>query len=174
MFDFIKNWIISMRKKGGWKQGLFTPKFPDKCINVTNGKRVFARSSWETKMFNWCDLNQNVVKWGSEIIKIPYIYDIDKSRGIHKTHNYTPDLYCEIRNNKGYIDKYIIEIKPQKQKDKPIAPKRRTPKAVRNYYLALYEYVRNQNKWRYANLFCEGKNWKFKVITDDTLFRRTI
>lgn len=153
-----------------WKQGYFIPTYPEKCINIKQGKNPFARSSWEFYMFNWCDKNANVIRWGSEIIKIPYIYDVEKVKGIHKTHMYYPDIYFEKLKN-GVKEIHLIEIKPIKQKNKPIVPKLKTKKAIRNYYKALYEYVKNQNKWKYARMFCEGKCWKFGLLTENEIFK---
>ena len=167
------NWWF-MKKKGGWMQNHFSPKNKEKCMNLKNGKLPFYRSSWELKVFNWCDENKNVVRWGSEILEIPYIYDIDAVNGVHKTRKYYPDIYCEIRNKEGVLNTYVIEIKPVKQKDKPIKPKRQTVKAMRNYTYAVHEYVKNMNKWKYARSFCEGKNWKFRLLTENNIFNGEI
>ena len=161
-----------MSKKRDWVQGEFTPKFPEKCMNLhmKSGKLPYARSSWEFKMFHWCDENRNVLRWGSEIIKIPYIFDMDKIKGIHKTHMYYPDIYCEVYNKQGKLNKFLIEIKPDKQKNKPTKPKTKTKKAMANYLYAVNEYVKNKNKWKYAKMFCEGKDWKFKILTENNIF----
>lgn len=163
-------------RRHNWVQGKFEPKNPQKCMNLhmSNAKLPFARSSWEFNMFHYLDENKNVVRWGSEILDIPYIYDIDKARGIHKTHKYYPDIYCEIINKNGNIVKYLIEIKPNKQKNKPVKPKNKTRKAMMNYQNALCEYVKNKNKWKYAQMFCEGKNWQFKILTEKDIFTEGI
>jgi hypothetical protein len=167
MWNIFKWWHM---KRKGWTQGPFSPKNREKCMNTKSGSLPFARSSWEFRMFHWCDENKNVIRWGSEILAIPYIYDIEKAKGIHKVHKYYPDIYCEIRNNIGEIEKIVIEIKPNKQKNKPIKPKNRTRKALKNYTYAVCEYVKNQNKWKYARSFCSGKNWKFRILTEENLF----
>ena len=174
MWKKIKWWI--MKRKNGWLQNTFIPKNPNKCMNLNmkSGKMPYYRSSWELKMFNWCDENVNVIRWGSEILEIPYIYDIDKIKGIHKTRRYYPDIYCDIKNKQGIINTYVIEIKPNKQKNKPIAPKNKTKKAVQNYNYAMCEYVKNQNKWKYARSFCEGKMWKFRLLTEKNIFNGEI
>lgn len=146
-------------------QGVFTPKNPNKCINIAKGKPPFARSSWETRAFNWCDTNANVIKWASELVKVPYIYEIDQ-----RLHNYFPDLYVEIIDKQGKLKKYLIEIKPDKQTSKPNPPKNKTKKALFNYNKALREWVKNQNKWKHAGMFCEGKDWVFRVVTERDLF----
>jgi len=151
---------------GRWYQGEFTPKNPKKCINLTlGGQKPFARSSWEMRLMNWCDSNKNVISWGSEIIKVPYIFEIDQ-----KLHNYYPDIWCKIKDKDGLVQTYLVEVKPDKQQKKPVPPRNKTRKAMMNYNLALREYVKNQNKWKYAKRFCAGKNWKFRIITEKILF----
>lgn len=167
MWKIFKWWQM---KRKGWVQGKFNPKNPNKCMNMKAGKLPFARSSWEFYMFNWCDDNLNVIRWGSELFSIPYIYDIDKANHIHKTRKYYPDIYCEIKNKQNEINIYVIEIKPTRQKNKPVKPKNRTQKAIKNYNYAMCEFVKNQNKWKYARSFCEGKNWKFRLLTEKEIF----
>lgn len=169
----IFNWL-GMGNNKSWTQGKFTPKHPDKCVNIKVGKKPFARSSWELKMMNWLDENKNVVKWGSEILKIPYVYDIDKVKGVQKLRHYYPDFYIELINKNSQLKKYVVEIKPGKQMVKPPMPKNKTRKAMKNYGYALYEYIKNKNKKKYAELFCEGKNWEYKVITEQDIFKEDL
>ena len=150
----------------GYYQGEFRPKNPEKCINMRNGKKkAFARSSWETRMFTWCDLNDNVIEWGSEVLKVPYIFAVDQ-----KLHNYIPDIWARIKGKDGFVRTYLLEIKPHKQTSMPKAPKNKTKKAVRNYNYAKIEYIKNKNKWEYARMFCEGKKWEFRILTENELF----
>jgi hypothetical protein len=163
---FINIIMRSIRsKKSGWSKGNFRPLYPEKCINIKKRKPIIYRSSWEQRFMNWCDTNSNVVLWGSEIFEIPYIYDIDK-----KLHRYYPDIYCEVKDNSGQIVKYLVEIKPKKQLKPPNPPKNKTYKALRNFNYSLMEHVKNKNKWKYAKRFCDTRNYKFKVITEDRLF----
>ena len=164
MFNLLKNvWRKLMGRE--WYQSYFTPKNPTKCINMRQGKPPYARSSWETRVFNWCDLNDNVLEWGSEVIKVPYIFDADK-----KLHNYIPDIWCRLKNNNNEINTYILEIKPIKQTTPPKEPKNKTKKALRNYNYAKLEFLKNKNKWFYARQFCEGRDWKFRIISENTIF----
>ena len=39
---------------------------------------VIYRSLWERKFMQWCDLNQNILEWGSEEFFIPYRSPVDK------------------------------------------------------------------------------------------------
>src|SRR5574344_1076276 len=50
------------------KQGYYVPQNPEKVI----GGNIIYRSSWEEKFCRWCDLNKNVLRWGVEVIQIPY------------------------------------------------------------------------------------------------------
>jgi hypothetical protein len=152
-------------KNKGWEKNSFVPIFPDKCANVRMNKKIIYRSSWEKKFMNYCDLNVNIIRWGSEIIKIPYIYDVD-----NKLHNYIPDFYIEQKNPQGKIEKILIEIKPKKQSKHPVLPKNKTKKAMANYQYSVMEFVKNNNKWKYALRYCETRNMKFRILTENSLF----
>lgn len=172
MFKWLVDIIMKVKhngnvpNNGSFKQGNFIPKNVDKCLNYKMGKPIYYRSSYEERMFNWCDMNKNIVKWGSELIEIPYVYDYDPD----KLHRYYPDVYIELIDTNGNLKKYLIEVKPKKQTEKPIKPKRKTNKAIMNYNNRVKEYIKNLNKWKYASIFCEGKNWEFKLVTENDLF----
>ena len=64
-----------------YTQGNYYPKHPEKCLN-TNGKlgnkpAITYRSSWELKFMRFCDKYESVLEWGSEVLKIPYISEVD-------------------------------------------------------------------------------------------------
>jgi len=170
MWNFLKK-AIGMGSRHNWKQGEFTPQHPEKCINSMANKKIIYRSSWELRVFNWADTNKNVVKWGSEIIKVPYVFDLDVAQGNKKLRNYWPDIYAEILNKDKIKETFLIEIKPVKQGKPPKKPKNPTKKAISNYNNAYATYVKNMNKWKYARVFCEGKNWKFKTLTEENIFK---
>ena len=108
----------------------------------------------------YCDLNENILEWGSEEIAIPYISPIDG-----KVHRYFPDFYVKLKETTGKIKKYIIEVKPKKQLKPPAKPKRQT----KSYLYEAYEYARNQAKWKAASGFCKDRLYEFKVMTEDEL-----
>ena len=66
----------------------------------------------------YCDLNENILEWGSEEIVIPYRSPID-----NRIHRYFPDFYVKLKETTGKIKKYIIEVKPKKQLKPPVKPK---------------------------------------------------
>ena len=48
---------------------------------------------------------------------------------------------------------------------KPKKPKRQT----KHYLFEVYEYAKNQAKWKAADNFCGDRNWEFKVMTEKEL-----
>jgi len=98
-----------------FKQGFYTPKNPDKfkeSNNIMNsGTLPQYRSSWELKMYKWCDLNDDIEFWGTESIAIPYISPKD-----NKPHRYFPDIFIKFKDGR----KVIIEIKPKSENNNPV------------------------------------------------------
>jgi len=116
---------------------------------------IVYRSSWERKVFKWCDHNIEVKSWESEETVIPYFYDVDK-----RYHRYFVDLKITWRNNKTTL----IEIKPEKETQPP-SGERRTKKYI---YEGL-TYVKNMNKWKAAKEYAEDRGWTFEVWTEKKL-----
>jgi hypothetical protein len=108
----------------------------------------------------YCDLNENILEWGSEEIALPYRSPLDG-----KIHRYFPDFYIKVKESNGQIKKYLIEIKPKKQTVEPKVRQRKT----KGYIFEVTEWVRNQAKWKAAKDFCEDRLWEFKVLTEDEL-----
>ena len=103
--------------------------------------KIIYRSLWERKFMQYCDSTTNVLEWGSEEIALPYRSPID-----NKVHRYFPDFYIKVKENTGQIKRYIIEIKPKKQTIAPKVQKKKT----KGYVYEVYEYARNQAKWKAA------------------------
>jgi hypothetical protein len=121
---------------------------------------IIYRSLWERKFMVYCDSNENILEWGSEEIALPYRSPID-----NKIHRYFPDFYIKVKESNGSIKKYLIEIKPKKQTIEPIPQKRKT----KGYIYEVYEYAKNQAKWKAAEEFCKDRGYEFKVLTEDHL-----
>jgi len=139
-------------------KGKYQPSYPQKYKgDPTN---IIYRSLWERKFMVYCDLNENILEWGSEEIALPYRSPID-----NRIHRYFPDFYIKVKESTGHIKKYLIEVKPKRQTLPPPKPKRQT----KGYIYEAYEYAKNQAKWRAAKEFCEDRNWDFKVLTEDEL-----
>lgn len=139
-------------------KGKYQPSYPQKYKgDPTN---VIYRSLWERKFMVYCDLNENILEWGSEEMFLPYRSPVDG-----KVHRYFPDFYIKVKESTGTIKKYLIEIKPKRQTVPPAKPQRQTKK----YMYEAYEYAKNQAKWKAAQEFCKDRMWEFKVLTEDEL-----
>jgi len=136
----------------------YQPQFPNKYKG--DSTNIICRSSWERKFCVYCDRNKNILEWGSEEIALPYRSPID-----NKIHRYYPDFYIKVRESTGQIKKYIIEIKPLRQCMEPKVQKKKT----KGYIYEVYEYAKNQAKWKAAREFCKDRMWEFKVLTENEL-----
>lgn len=124
-------------------------------------KNIIYRSLWELKFMRYCDINENILEWGSEEIWIPYVSPKD-----NRVHRYFPDFYVKARTRDGSIQKSLIEVKPLKQTKKPnMNPKRRT----KSWLNEVVTYGVNQAKWKAAQEFCEDRLWDFKILTEKEL-----
>ena len=138
--------------------GLYKPLNPKKYRG--NPSRIVYRSLWEKKYMKYCDTTPGILEWGSEEIIIPYISPIDK-----RPHRYYPDFYIKVREKSGKISKYIIEIKPKKQTKPPYDKDKRTAA----YRRAALTFAKNRAKWDAAQDFCEDRQMKFLILTEDHL-----
>ena len=121
---------------------------------------IVYRSSWELKFMKWCDTNDSVLEWGSEITVIPYRSPVD-----NKIHRYFVDFYIKVKDKSGNIKKYLIEIKPEKLTKPPPIPKKKTKRFIEEVFM----YGTNQAKWKQANEYCLDKGWQFLVLTEKDL-----
>lgn len=145
----------SKSKNSKYRQGVFVPINKEKFI----GSKAFYRSGLELKFMRFCDNNSNVVMWGSENVVIPYISPIDG-----RVHRYFVDNFVAIKEGNS-IKKYLVEIKPFKQKSPP------TTKYKKKEHL-LYEQTMfdvNQAKWQAAREFCKKKGLNFLILTEKEL-----
>ena len=139
-------------------KGKYKPSLPSKYKgDPTN---IISRSLWERKFMVYCDQTTNVLEWGSEEIALPYRSPID-----NRIHRYFPDFYIKVRENTGRIKKYLIEVKPKKQCMEPKVQKKKT----KSYVYEVYEYAKNQAKWKAAKSFCQDRQWEFKILTENEL-----
>lgn len=116
---------------------------------------VIYRSMWEKYVFKWCDENTSVVKWSSEEVIIPYLYEVDK-----RYHRYFADLKITMENGKTFL----VEIKPFKELSPPTGDRR-----TKRYITEGLTYVKNQNKWKAADEFAKDRGWEFVIWTEKEL-----
>lgn len=139
-------------------KGKYQPSFPRKYRG--NSNNIIYRSLWERKFMRYCDLNENILEWGSEEIVIPYRSPLDG-----RVHRYFVDFYIKVKDIDNKIQKYLVEVKPKKQTKEPRVQKRMT----KSYIREVTEYAKNQAKWSAAKEFCDDRNYKFILITEDEL-----
>jgi len=139
-------------------KGKYQPSYPQKYKgDPTN---IIYRSLWERKFMVYCDVNENIIEWGSEEIALPYRSPID-----NRVHRYFPDFYIKVKESTGVTKKYLIEIKPKRQTTPPPKQQRQTKK----YLYEAYEYAKNQAKWEAAREWCADRGYEFKVLTENEL-----
>jgi hypothetical protein len=146
---------MNLKKNSKFRQGIYKPINSEKFI----GSTATYRSGLELKFFKFCDLNANVIKWGSENVIVPYISPLD-----NRVHKYYVDNYVVIREG-GNIKKYLIEIKPSKQTQVP------TTKYKKKEHL-IYEqkqYIVNFAKWEAAKEYCKKYGFEFLILTEKDL-----
>ena len=139
-------------------KGIFKPSFSQKYIG--DSKNIIYRSLWELKFMNYCDKNENVLKWSSEEIWIPYVSPID-----NRVHKYFPDFFIKYKDVNENIKESLVEIKPKRQVAGPKAVKRVTQKQM----YEIKEFAKNQAKWKAAEEFCADRRWQFQILTEDNL-----
>ena len=136
----------------------FKPTYPKKYKG--DSKNIICRSSWERRFCNYCDLNENILQWGSEEFWIPYKSPVDK-----RVHRYFPDFYVRARTKTGGKTRLIIEVKPLKQTQTPKKQQRRTKK----YLNEVRTYAVNDAKWKAAREYCKDRQMVFMILTEKEL-----
>jgi len=155
-------------------QGEYQAENPEKIILGPGGKKPFFRSSYEKRFMRYCDINKNVLRYGNEIVKIPYI-DMTSN---NKVRTYITDFIMTVLNKEGGVDTYLVEIKPKSQVPQfdeegnfifPQPSKRKTKKTTENWQRHCSTLVQNHCKWEAARAWCATKGYKFLVLTEDEL-----
>ena len=136
-------------------KGLYIPQHPEKYLG--DPRTIRFLSSWEQRFMVNCDMNPNVISWGSEEFKIQYWNPVK-----NRIANYFPDFIIKYKNTKGELITEVIEIKPKKQS--VITKKTSTYDKV--------HLIVNHAKWQAAIAVCESHGIRFRVLTEDELFRK--
>lgn len=136
-------------------RGKFNMKHPEKYVG---NKSPTYRSSWEFSFMNFCDVNENVQKWASEAIQIPYRDPLTGRQTL-----YVPDFFIQYvdKFNKTHIE--LIEIKPASQTILERVGKNKYNQA---------QFVKNQAKWAAANIWCRQQGIKFRIINENDMFHQ--
>ena len=150
--------VGKMPRDAKYHQGRFHPKNPEKYKG--NSQNIIYRSSWELKFMKWCDLNENIIEYGSEEFFIPYLSPVD-----NRVHRYFPDFIIKVKEQTGNIKTYVIEVKPKRQTQPP----KQKSRITKGYLYEAKTYAVNQAKWKAANEWCKDRLLEFKIITEDEL-----
>ena len=142
-----------------YMQGKYTPINESKYMG--NARNIVFRSSWERCTFVMCDNTPEIVKWSSETMVIPYISPIDG-----RQHRYFIDLTILVRNTDGTRSKFLVEVKPYSQTQKP---RKTARKAEKTYLNEVGTYVVNQAKWAAARKWCLSNGYSFLIWTEREL-----
>ena len=84
------------------KKSLFRPHNPRKYKGDV--RNIICRSSWENKFCSWCDLNENIIEWGSEEFFIPYRAPDGRVR------RYFPDFIMKVEKIVGILKHMLLKL----------------------------------------------------------------
>ena len=140
--------------------GKFSPKNTNKYLG--DPTKIWYRSLWERRVMVHLDENPSVIGWSNEEIVIPYLSPID-----NRWHRYFPDFFVRIKNRDGIQETMILEVKPASQS----APPEKKSKITRRYIREVVTWGVNDAKWKAAVEYCKDRNWQFKVITENEIFK---
>jgi len=144
-------------------KGKFKPKNPGKYKgDPTN---IIYRSSWEFKLLTILDAHPDVIEYASEELIIQYISPLD-----NKVHRYFPDFWVKKKNKEGQLETVVIEVKPKYQTVQP----EKKQKATKRYIKEVSTWMVNSAKWKAANQYCDQRDWKFMIMTENELFGKNV
>lgn len=146
-------------RKSRFKQGRYTLKNRAKYLGDPDN--LIYRSGLERRFYRFFDENPNVLQWGCEEMSINYYNVMDKEK---KVHRYFPDAIIRIKNRKGVIETFIIEIKPSTQ---CVEPKKK--RSAKKYLREMEIWLTNQSKWKAAAQFAAKNKMKFIVLNETHL-----
>jgi hypothetical protein len=117
------------------------------------------RSSWEHTFMRFCDTNPSILKWASEAVQIPYRDPLTGRQTV-----YVPDFFIQYIDKKNRILSEIVEIKPASQTILERVGKNKYNQA---------QYVKNQAKWKAANMWCKQQGLVFRILNENDIFSQT-
>lgn len=152
-----------------FKQGLYKPMNPDKCLNKTPPE---FRSGLERKLMLVLDKNPNVVKWSSEKVIIPYVHPLKSAKsGQNEYARYFVDFYMKLKVGEGYKE-FLVEVKPYSQ---TIEVSNNGNKKQSTLLYEKLQYSVNISKWSAAKKWCEdqkrlkNRDIQFIIITEKNI-----
>lgn len=138
--------------------GRYDLKNPKKYMGI--GLVPIYKSRNELVVFSKLDNDANVIRWGYEILEIPYLNPIDR-----KIHKYKMDIYCEVKKGKDLL-RCLVEIKQSTDLTPPKKPTLMKPTSKSRYNLAARAYAVNTAKWSAAIDLAKKTGFKLIFITE--------
>jgi hypothetical protein len=161
--------VAKKRTYREFKQGLYKPQNPGKCLNKTPPE---YRSGLERKLMLVLDKNPNVIEWSSEKVIIPYKHPVKSAQsGTPQYSRYFVDFYMKIKVGENFKE-FLIEVKPERQCSPP------TNHGNKKKSTIVYEnltFCVNTSKWEAARKWCEdqkrlkNRDIKFIIITEKNI-----
>lgn len=138
---------------------------------IANPNEIFYRSSLEYKFCRFLDRSNKVIKWGSEVVGVPY------TGSDNKPHTYYVDYYLEMVNSEDPMlpKRLLVEVKPSVETERiinntpPSKPKKITTKSLQNWEYALKEFDKNKRKWHAAQEYSRLRSMEFVVVTEKNI-----
>jgi hypothetical protein len=154
ILQYLKNSKQNNSSGPKYKSGDFTKYNPKKYCGEFPIK---YRSSYELLFMFKMEANNNVEKWASEQIVVPYLL-LEKNpktgKFEEKRHNYITDFTVYLKDG----SKYIVEVKPLAFTPLNESEVRRNPTQYKN-----------MQKWKYAMRWCKQNGFIFKVVNEQHL-----
>jgi hypothetical protein len=150
-------------KQTDYHQGYYKIQHVHKYLG--NPAEIVYRSSWEFKFMLYCDLNPGVIKWCSEMYRIPYVDFKGKQR------TYIPDFYIETQGEEK-LNRFLIEIKPEQETKEPEIPKGTISKnKLKGIEYQCAAWIKNKHKWAFTVEWCKNRDIEFKIVTEHYINR---
>lgn len=142
-----------------YKQGVYPIVNWDKYRGTKEPRFL---SSYELAVWKWCDSSPHVLEWGAEIVVVPYFCKVKQ-----KKRRYIVDLWLKYKNKHGEVITEIVEIKPYSQ----CVPPKKGRKKASTFLEEQLTYDVNMAKWEAANAYAKERGWKFRIITEKSIYK---
>ncbi|HET8688093.1 MAG TPA: TnsA endonuclease N-terminal domain-containing protein [Methanosarcina sp.] len=119
--------------------------------------KIIARSGWELQLMKWLDRHYSCIEWNSEGCVVPYFSPVDE-----KWHRYFVDFVATFKYRDGSVKKFMIEVKPYSQTQKPVKGK----KKEKTFLNEAMTYTINQAKWEAAEKYAAEHGMYFIKMTE--------
>lgn len=147
--SYIKH--LKPRKNSRYHQGYVNPNSLKKYATESKNEPIIFRSGLEWKFMEYCESNNNIVKWASEPIGIPYYNKLLK-----RDATYYIDYIIENKDGQ----RCMVEVKPYDQTVKP---------SQFSSDWAKKAWITNVCKWQAAIEYAKEHDMKFIIVTEKTL-----